>query len=310
MSNATLISQFLKMHREMAKISQAAIGREGFMHQSTVSLIERGKLTPTLDDLRYFSKKYGVPLEEMLPMLDEHNQSLGIEQYETKGHVLLRMEACVQEEKYADLEKWYRMASSNPAFKNPVDQPFLDWVQAILYQELYHDFEKADCYLRKATTGSEATKRTDRMTECINSLGVLLIHEGKLEKALPTLQEALAIIESLPLHTRNKCFMINARILYNLAVVSYQQDNFQDTHNYSQQTRAISKQHNSFYLMGEATYYDGISYYYDGNIEKAHSQLHSALYLFEASEKDHYKTFTENKLIELKLTEKAQSPRD
>lgn len=301
MSTLTLLSRFLKMHRNLADVSQSEIGRDGVMHQSKVSLIEKGKLSPTLDDLRYFSKKYGISLEDMLPMLYEHNQSLDLEQYETKEYVLLKMESCVQDEQFETLEKWYRIARSNPAFKNPIDQPFIDWIQGILYQELYHDYEQAEFYLLKAITDSKAVKRTDRMIECINSFGVLLIHEAKLEKAISTLQEALTIIQSLPQHMRRKLFMINSRILYNLAIVSYKQDNFQDTHYYSQQTQAISKQHNSGYLIGEAAYYDGISYFYDGNIEKAHSQLHRALFLFETFEKDHYKIFTENKLTELKL---------
>lgn len=297
-----LIGPYLRKLRKEAGYTQIQIEKDGMISQSRNSRIENGEVTPTLEELHYLSRKYGFTLLSIEGLLDEPNQQLDHQQYENRGYLMEQMEHALLKDQFKILQKYRNQAASGPLFKQPKEKLFLERIEGILQLELYQDYEKAYHHFQSAKALGEQTKQKEKMAETLNSIGILYIHQGQLDKAKHALLEAQKLIIPHPRSNPSTKFQeIHTRILYNLSIVTYQQENFQESIQYCYQTKKRSQDGMSALLIGEATYQLGLSQYHAGNEEEARSHIHRSIMLFETYEKYEYKVYAENKVKELKL---------
>ncbi|WP_167577942.1 helix-turn-helix transcriptional regulator [Ammoniphilus sp. YIM 78166] len=300
--NNCLLGQYLRKLRKEAEYTQIQIEKDGMISQSRISRIEKGESAPTVEELHYLSRKYGFTMLSIEELLDEPDQQLDYQQYENRGYLMEKMENALLKDQFKMLQKYRNQAASGPLFKHPREKLFLERIEGILQLELYQDYEKAYHHFQSAKAIGEQTKQKEKMAETLNSIGILYIHQGQLEKAKHALLEAQKLITPHPRsNPSTKSQEIHTRILYNLSIVTYQLENFQDSIQYCYQTKKRSQDGMSALLIGEATYQLGLSQYYTGNEEEARSHIQRSIVLFETYEKYEYKIYAEKKVKELKL---------
>lgn len=59
-------SQVVKKHREIRKLSRAALAEKSGLHQTYIGLLERGERSPNLDTAKAIANALGISLAQII----------------------------------------------------------------------------------------------------------------------------------------------------------------------------------------------------------------------------------------------------
>lgn len=292
---------FLEL-RLKKKLSQEQVELKRVLTQGQLSSIENGDDLPNAAQLRHLAQRYEVDFKEFEGIIMEANQSLDLNQYRTRETTLCNLRKATWAQQYDQLKELVAFANEAKwLFKNPSDKALLDWYRGIVQQEFYKDYDKARDFLTRAIDASRKYKQKGLLAEITNSLAVHHIHLAQFEEAKKSLIQAQQILHSLSAGVYSPLHEIDIRILFNLTVISYQQENFTECIYYAQQAADTCYEHRSSYLEGEVYYLSGLGHYYTKDEEAARNQLICAREIFRKGKNDAYLIRADHKLTEFKL---------
>lgn len=249
------------------------------MSVTTLQRLESRELRIRLDVIAELSNRLDVPMEYLFA--DVRNNHSG--EIEKSIHLCREL---VYDNDYDALEITLKKLSQylHSIGKIPCRvSTFLDWHRAILIHKKEGNPYEAEHLLRNLLPYS-LLPVTELEIGIANSLALILIETGRLEKAENLLMNASQALEALPIIEDRTLY---PRIMYNLLLIKYHKAEYDQLLQLGLQLLYYLAKYRLYYLAGELHHLLSLTFEKQDNLEKAIQHMQQAVYFFRAQNREY-----------------------
>ncbi|MFD2638627.1 helix-turn-helix domain-containing protein [Piscibacillus salipiscarius] len=211
--------------RRYFKITQKELC-EGICTQAYISKIENGSLSIAADILFEIAERLGVDINYFYDSTYNSRVDYALE-------VELEARELVQKDEFEKLEELLSREEKTPLMNNKKFKQFILWHKALCTRYIYDNFEDSEKLLDEALMLSNTSKKSYSEREIHILINKANLHTDRknFNRAFELYEDAKDAIEKLPyLHDEKLVTLIN----FNLARISYFQEDYKKTIQYSE----------------------------------------------------------------------------
>lgn len=245
-----------------------------------MTLFEKGKKYPTLEQLAQIAEKLSVDLSYFFTFstTGSFNYVVG---------VLNLIKKYKRERNYNAIYEIVKREQNNPEFMPISNKQFLVWHEGICIYYLFREKDKAISLLKEAIqlTNSTGDSLTEREIEILTSIAIIEKDDANYDKATDMCIKAYDSLNNLP-HLID--FTLKLRVLYALSQLHTRKGYYQQSLDYCLEGINHCINNESLYLLGELYYQSGENYLRIGESEKGKNYIDKAVAVFELQENHIY----------------------
>jgi transcriptional regulator with XRE-family HTH domain len=287
----SVIGKKIKELRKAVGLTQGDLA-EGICTQALISRIEKGDIYPSATALYQIALKLGVDVNYFFeigttPRIDYVRE------------VERQLKTLRFKRKFTEMIEMVRTEEKNPFFyKDNEKLQLLNWHKAIYLFEVEEDHASAFSVLHQAYELTAHPKKapSERELEILMTFGTWekLLHNN--DKALDYYHKVEDILKQME-HLNDQS--INTRLLYNIARVLTQIENYEESIAYCHKGINWCLEEEHLWGLGELHYHIGYNYEKIGDFEKALPYVDKAIQLFILRNDDTHLEFLERRKREI-----------
>ncbi|MFC5463628.1 helix-turn-helix domain-containing protein [Lederbergia graminis] len=285
------IGEILQSLRKYKGMSLADLA-EDICTVEELTLIEKNKQVPTIDELFRLANKLNVNLSDFFDFTSADSMS-----YVSAVSGLIKK--FKRDRNYQAIYEIVQREKKNPLFNFPSSKQFLHWHEAICLYYLAdsnnRNKQSSISMLIEAIELTNPSKKglTEQEIEIKMSIALIEKDDQCFEKAITLLKEILDDMEKLPSLSDPQ---VKLRALFGLAQSLTRIEKYDESLKYCEKGIQQCINDEILYLLGEFLYQAGLNYKHIGKIELSRETLNKSLQVFKLQEKENLTKLVEKEL--------------